>query len=131
MVSIYVKLGNESANVAQSAKRVTQIFQDVRPCGMTPTALRLDHILAPYVKQCEDAHSRNDEPPKKLSLIVITDGMPDENPGPVLGAIGKRMARIDADDGQLGIQFVQVGDDLVSTLESILPPSFLMQYFRS
>jgi uncharacterized protein with von Willebrand factor type A (vWA) domain len=47
-----------------------EIFQDVEPCGSTPTGQRLNKILKPYIQRYE----KNLDSTKPVNIIVITDG---------------------------------------------------------
>ena len=78
---------------------------------MTPTANRLYSILNPYVLQREHHYQHKIAPPKPMNLIVITDGCANSNPAVPLLEIARRLDAIEADPSQLGVQFVQVGND--------------------
>jgi hypothetical protein len=52
-----------------STQAVERLFGDVRPRGSTPTAVRLDEILRPYVGKVEDAKSARSTLPKPLVSI--------------------------------------------------------------
>ena len=96
------------------AKRVTDIFNFVKPRGSTPTGKRIHDILHPYVEKCEAAFKlkqSNENAPKPLNLIVITDGEPSDDVEAALIDIGERLDKIEADSHQVGVQFVQVGDE--------------------
>jgi len=57
-----------------SAQEVSQIFDQVQLEGSTPTEMRLDDLLRPYVEECEDKKAAKAALPKPLILVVITDG---------------------------------------------------------
>lgn len=78
---------------AQSAKSVMDLFASVQPSGATPMAEALNRILRPYIRQLEAYRKQDqDQPhkklwgfgkskqaaPKKLNVLVITDGVPGE-----------------------------------------------------
>ena len=91
------------------------MFKKYQPYGWTPTGERLRHILNPYVKTCEDLHEKGLELPRGMNVIVLTDGLPtdeeENNKVPtVLGVIGERLKRINAERDQLGVMFCQVGN---------------------
>ncbi|KAL8687068.1 MAG: hypothetical protein Q9218_006654 [Villophora microphyllina] len=89
-----------------SKETVQQIFNSVRPRGGTPTGLRLDSILRPYLRECE---ARGPENVKPINIIVITDGVPtDDVESPIISA-ARKLDRMDAPAWQVGIQFFQVG----------------------
>ena len=83
--------------------------------GSTPTAESLHEIIAPYVKECLNAWSRNKENPafpKPVNIILITDGAANNNVLLIqyLNNWARALDRIDAPPDQLGIQFFQVGN---------------------
>ncbi|KAK2742622.1 hypothetical protein FQN55_007741 [Onygenales sp. PD_40] len=96
---------------------VEEIFQTVRPTSTTPTGERLQSILEPYVRRVEqmvDANGRpnpNAEQVKPLNVVVITDGVPTDDVETVLVLYAKRLDKCNAIPWQLGIQFLQVGND--------------------
>ena len=52
---------------------------------------------------------------KDMNIIVITDGEPTDGPEDVLEAVAKRLDQLDARPWQLGVQFLQVGNDAAAT----------------
>jgi len=97
----------------RSVDEVARLFRRVEPRGSTPTAAALARILTPYMDllEREKAAGRKVKP---LNLIVLTDGSPDPrggDPTPVIVDIGKRLDAGKFPPFQLGIQFLQVGDD--------------------
>ncbi|KYK55213.1 hypothetical protein DCS_07175 [Drechmeria coniospora] len=101
---------------------VDDLFRAVRPCGPTPTRSRIEHILEPYFDILARAEDVQDVKP--LNLIVITDGMPGPArssgnphlPEPAIVGYARRLDELGAPDYQVGIQFIQVGDDPLATL---------------
>jgi hypothetical protein len=99
-----------------SADAVNRLFETVRPRGATPTGTRLQQILKPYLTRFEaqmkdnggDAEATGMKP---VNLIVITDGVPTDDPESVLLSFAKRLDKVDAPPYQLGIQFFQVGSE--------------------
>ncbi|KAF2469776.1 uncharacterized protein BDR25DRAFT_325952 [Lindgomyces ingoldianus] len=88
---------------------VVEIFQNVRPSGSTPTGQRLYQILRPYLNEYEKA--RENEKPKPLNIIVITDGEPsDDVESPIIEA-AEELDQWKAPAWQVGIQFFQVGKE--------------------
>jgi uncharacterized protein YegL len=88
-----------------TAGTVIEIFQDVKPCGSTPTGQRLNKILKPYIQRYE----KNPDSTKPVNIIVITDGEPsDDVESPIIQA-AKKLDKLDAPTWQVGIQFFQVG----------------------
>ncbi|KAL9008797.1 MAG: hypothetical protein Q9173_006115 [Seirophora scorigena] len=89
-------------------ERVQQIFNAVRPRGGTPTGCRLDSILRPYLRECEQKGPENCKP---INIIVVTDGVPtDDVESPIIAA-AKKLDKLDAPAWQVGIQFFQIGDE--------------------
>ncbi|KAL8969009.1 MAG: hypothetical protein Q9197_004567 [Variospora fuerteventurae] len=89
-------------------ERVQQIFSSVRPRGGTPTGCRLDSILRPYLRACEQKGPENCKP---INIIVVTDGVPtDDVESPIIAA-AKKLDKLDAPAWQVGIQFFQIGDE--------------------
>ena len=48
---------------------------------------------------------------KPLNIIVITDGVPTDDPESVIVSVAKKLDRYDAPPWQVGIQFFQVGNE--------------------
>jgi hypothetical protein len=96
-----------------STDAVETLFESVRPGGGTPTGTRLQAILGPYVTRFEsfgDADAAA-EAMKPMNLIVITDGVPTDDPESVLVGIARRLDRANAPPYQVGVQFFQVGEE--------------------
>ena len=91
-----------------SAEKVMSLFDNLEPEGSTPTADTLHIELNEYIHEYKiNRHI------KGLNLIIITDGEP--SPGQDVEGVVVKYARIlaelDAPPLQVGIQFVQVGDE--------------------
>ena len=105
--------------------RAICIFVAHASTGQTPTGARLRQVLDTYVPRIEDPALQH----KPISILVITDGVPSKFLDRV-GEIERQPTSIPADDPrsvivefarrldvknvplrQLGIQFVQIGDD--------------------
>lgn len=89
---------------------VDRVFNSVQPYGHTPTGTRLQAILDPYLARLEDAVKRKAEL-KPLNIIVITDGVPSDDPEAVIIKAAKKLDRLDVPAWQVGIQFFQVGNE--------------------
>ena len=89
---------------------VQRIFDTVRPGGGTPTGTKLNAILKPYLRECE-AKKSNLDAVKPLNIIVITDGVPTDDPESVILSCAKKLEKLDAPGWQVGIQFFQVGEE--------------------
>lgn len=90
----------------KSSNEISEVFTTTRPWGPTPTGTALNNILRPYLRDCE--HKGPDRV-KPLNIIVITDGVPTDDPESVIIQAAKRLEKIDASPYQVGIQFFQVG----------------------
>lgn len=114
----------EARNIT-SAAAVRKVFGQVRPRGATPTAERLDQLLKPYLLKLEKAHIDWDGTPKdrktnkvikRVNYIVITDGEATDQPrDPIVHAGLRLKALTHLCMIQLGIQFVQIGNDAKAT----------------
>ncbi|KIN04301.1 hypothetical protein OIDMADRAFT_159700 [Oidiodendron maius Zn] len=92
------------------AETVTQIFERVRPQGGTPTGVRVQNILKPYMAKLKSELSEGRDF-KPLNLIVLTDGVPSDDVESVLLAVAKKLDKLDAPPYQVGVQFFQVGNE--------------------
>lgn len=92
------------------ASDVQRVFDTVRPSGGTPTGTRLNAILKPYLRECE-AKKSNFDNLKPLNIIVITDGVPTDDPESVIVSVAKKLDKLEAPPWQVGIQFFQVGEE--------------------
>ncbi|KAH9993314.1 hypothetical protein BJV74DRAFT_771130 [Russula compacta] len=86
---------------------VQDFFNGIVPEGQTPTGRRLREILDIYVPKIEDPALHH----KPISILVITDGVPTDDPKPVIVDFARRLDVKNIPLRQLGIQFVQIGDD--------------------
>lgn len=91
---------------------IYKLLNEVIPGGTTPTDECLSRIITPYL-----AAHKNDRNLKPLSIIVPTDGAPDDKNAltTLICRTAETLAERDA-VGQIGIQFLQIGTDLKSTL---------------
>ncbi|KAI0278683.1 hypothetical protein BGY98DRAFT_916683 [Russula aff. rugulosa BPL654] len=86
---------------------VFNFFNDIVPEGQTPTGNKLRQILDIYVPRIENPSLRH----KPISILVITDGVPTDDPRSVIVEYARRLDVRNVPLRQLGIQFVQIGDD--------------------
>lgn len=93
----------------RSAAAVQAVFDNVDPMGATPTGTRLNAIMKPYLRTCE---SKGPEAVKPLNIIVVTDGMPTDDPESVIIAAARKLDQLEAPAWQVGIQFFQVGNEI-------------------
>lgn len=98
------------------AAAIDHIFTTVRPGGMTPTGTRLNHILKAYLRHYEDGIRRAGGDPdatdvKPINVIMITDGVPSDDPESVLLSVAQKLDKLEAPPHQIGVQFFQVGNE--------------------
>ncbi|BGP32282.1 hypothetical protein JCM10296v2_004063 [Rhodotorula toruloides] len=93
-------------------KVVARAFREIEPFGSTPTGVVMDEILRNYVERVEDARQTK-ERVKPLLLLVLTDGRADDTDlvRDVIVEMAQRLDEVRAPPYQLGIQFIQIGDD--------------------
>jgi len=97
----------------RSAQAVRDVFRRVEPRRSTPTAKALRAVLEPYMAKLEASKTSGGPKPKPLNLICLTDGAPDreQDPEPVIVDIAKRLDAGRFPLFQVGLQFIQIGDD--------------------
>jgi len=124
-------------SIRKNVKHVGQVqglFQDVRPSDATYIGERLDKLTRHYLEKLEASeekrrrkssgfkklfggghssekskHSKHHVKP--VHYIVITDGQPSDDPGEVIKKVAMKLDEKDYPASQLGIQFLQIGDD--------------------
>ncbi|KAK6908495.1 hypothetical protein I204_06475 [Kwoniella mangroviensis CBS 8886] len=99
-----------------TGNQVMQLFEAVKPSGATPTGQRLENILREYMISLERGNRTSgmfSRSPgvKPMNLIIITDGAPTDDPESVIITFAKRLDKGEFPLSQVGIQFLQVGDD--------------------
>jgi hypothetical protein len=119
---------------------VRQLFRHVQPRGLTPIANKLDVLVGDYVEKLERAARRKHQGDslalkgiKPVNFIVITDGAPSklsvciwynrrrqlcilaDEPEDSIVSLARRLDRGNFPLAQVGIQFVQIGDDKEAT----------------
>ncbi|KAK0638837.1 hypothetical protein B0T16DRAFT_431911 [Cercophora newfieldiana] len=99
----------------RSAEEVETLFNQVRPGGGTPTGTCINQIMKPYLHAYEQAITAKGDPDnsgvKPVNMIVITDGIPTDDPESVIVSIAKRLDKANAPPCQVGIQFFQVSNE--------------------
>ncbi|TYJ57809.1 hypothetical protein B9479_001419 [Cryptococcus floricola] len=102
---------------------VEELFEGLKPRGVTPTGMRLEAILRDYMTRLERAStlspsigSSSEEHVKPLNVVVVTDGAPTDDPESVIVAVARRLDRGEYPLSQVGIQFLQIGDDVGATM---------------
>jgi len=86
---------------------VRNFFDGIAPEGQTPIGARLKQVLDIYIPKIEDPTLNH----KPISILVITDGVPTDDPRSVIIEFARRLDAKNVPLRQLGIQFVQIGDD--------------------
>ncbi|KAG8763520.1 hypothetical protein FRC12_008520 [Ceratobasidium sp. 428] len=134
-IEVYFLNAEQKGRTVKNEDDVKELFDSVRPASGTPTGERLEQILASYILRLEDAKANGvkakaglgdekmkaglgdakarleDEKIKPLNVIVITDGEPSDDPESVIIAAARRLDAGRFPLAQVGIQFIQVGDD--------------------
>jgi len=108
-----------------STASVRDLFDRVQPAGVTPTGACLDRILREYLDKYADAKAAYtpsttgpgphptmyDSLPKPLNILVLTDGEPTDDPEGAIVHAARRLEELNAPLHQVGIQFVQIGNE--------------------
>ncbi|KAF9235581.1 hypothetical protein BU15DRAFT_51245 [Melanogaster broomeanus] len=112
----------KQAKGMKDAAKVNRLFTRVQPQGLTPIAQKLDLLVGDYIDKLERASSkkrRGDPLPlqriKPINFIIITDGAPTDEPLDSIVALARRLDRGNYPIAQVGLQFVQIGDDQSAT----------------
>ncbi|KAF9245396.1 hypothetical protein BU15DRAFT_85689 [Melanogaster broomeanus] len=112
----------EHASGMKDAADVDRLFQHVKPQGLTAMAYKLDLLVGDYIDKLERASqkkNRGDPLPfqqiKPVNFIIITDGAPTDEPLDSIVALARRLDRGNYPIAQVGLQFVQIGDDQTAT----------------
>ncbi|KAG6373860.1 hypothetical protein JVT61DRAFT_6012 [Boletus reticuloceps] len=103
-------------------KGVRHLFRHVQPEGPTPIANKLDILVGDYVDKLERAGRRKHKGDalalrqiKPVNFIVITDGVPTDEPMDSIVSLARRLDHEHVPLAQVGIQFVQIGNDKEAT----------------
>ncbi|KAF9226915.1 hypothetical protein BS17DRAFT_776332 [Gyrodon lividus] len=106
----------------KDSEGVRQLFKRVKPQGWTPIGYKLDLLVGDYIGKLEKASRRQNKGDplalkqiKPINFIVITDGAPTDEPLDSIVALARRLDRGNYPLGQVGLQFVQIGDDKKAT----------------
>ncbi|KAF7302254.1 hypothetical protein MIND_00792400 [Mycena indigotica] len=124
-IDIYFLNNRREALNIKSSIEVQQLFSSVKPTGSTPIGERLDQLIKPRLCELEDAVISRDGTPrdrttreeiKRVNFIVITDGAASDEPRQTIIDAAIRLQAIrNLCLVQLGIQFVQIGNDPTAT----------------
>ncbi|EJD53671.1 hypothetical protein AURDEDRAFT_110460, partial [Auricularia subglabra TFB-10046 SS5] len=105
--------------LVKCATDVRKAFQTVTPQirSASPVGEKLEQLLLEYMASLEasKAQGSGGEPPKPVNYIVLTDGAPSDDPESVIVATARRLDSQHFPLGQIGIQFVQIGNDPEAT----------------
>ncbi|KAF9651713.1 hypothetical protein BDM02DRAFT_3184229 [Thelephora ganbajun] len=102
-------LNNNQRKIVKSVEEVERLFEGVQPRCSTPLGRRLGDICNGYLRSLKSAKRK----PKRCLIVAITDGVPTDEQQ-VYAAIkntANELDRLGAPLTQLGIQFVQIGND--------------------
>ncbi|KAH8834204.1 hypothetical protein DL96DRAFT_485483 [Flagelloscypha sp. PMI_526] len=118
----------------RTKSEVKGVFKAVSPNGGTPMGVRVRHVLYNYIinglarypeyerieddeekRRWEREHGKLLHKLKPLNLIVVTDGVPKTRPEVVIRQFAQLLDDGDWPLTQVGIQFVQIGDDKAAT----------------
>ncbi|RDX53805.1 hypothetical protein OH76DRAFT_1152031 [Lentinus brumalis] len=104
---------NSKLNITgcKSPQDVMDMFDTVQPQGPTPIGKRLNVLVNGYLDGLDKAKRSNRQLPKPVNMLVLTDGTPTDDPQSVIEYVAKRLDNGNYDLTQLGIQFVQIGND--------------------
>lgn len=111
-VDVHFLNSEKSIEGCREAGAVKQLFDSIVPEGTTPTGTKLEMLLLQYMDDIEAfKKTRQGVEPPKRNYVVITDGAASDDPESVIVATAQRLDRGNFPLSQVGIQFVQVGDD--------------------
>ncbi|KAI0638472.1 hypothetical protein C8Q77DRAFT_1091308 [Trametes polyzona] len=109
------KTGANMTNAAQ----VRRMFDSVVPRGATPIGERLEELLLYYLNELDDAKKSGGvtatKAIKPVNYIILTDGVPTDDPASVIAAAARRLDEGRYPLSQVGIQFVQIGSHRAAT----------------
>ncbi|KAH7105634.1 hypothetical protein BKA62DRAFT_690376 [Auriculariales sp. MPI-PUGE-AT-0066] len=108
-------LNDEHTAVVRSSADIARVFRRVLPAGASsPVGEKIEEILLGYMAELEGASTRASgagDKVKPLNLLVVTDGVPTDDPESVIVSIARRLDAGHFPLSQVGLQFVQLGDD--------------------
>jgi len=110
-VDVFFLNSTKYALETRSGAEVRNLFDSVVPEGQTPTGEKLQEILDRYIPFLEDGRAH-----KPITIVIITDGVPTDDPKQVIVDAARRLDRNRVPVNQLGIQFAQIGDDPEATV---------------
>ncbi|KAF8628289.1 hypothetical protein AX17_005993 [Amanita inopinata Kibby_2008] len=97
----------------QGSETLSSLFKNIRPFGGTRTGRALQKVFDEHLARLDRAVSRPEEYKKipPLDIIVLTDGMPTDDPPTVIENAVKRLKASRYHPNTMGVQFVQIGDE--------------------
>lgn len=100
----------------KSRAQISDLFDSFEPAGETWIGHRLSQIAAPYVDLLRKWRAGNPKP-KPRNYIVITDGRAYDEAAltSFIETVAREIASRELPNGQIGFQFVQVGDSIKAT----------------
>ncbi|MDJ0618453.1 MAG: VWA domain-containing protein [Calothrix sp. MO_192.B10] len=104
-ITVYVFSGRFKRYENVTSAKVSQIFMENDPSGTTDLAAVLQHATDNYFKR----KAANQTKPNGETILVITDGEPDDRKG-VMKVIIETSRKMDRDE-EFAISFIQVGND--------------------
>lgn len=106
-VDVYFLNNQEVGHNFKTADAVQRLFDSVDPEGETPIGEKLQFLFNKYLPLVENKHSTH----RPVTIVVITDGEPTDDPKEVIVNAARRLDRKQARPECFGIQFAQIGDD--------------------
>ncbi|KIY52613.1 hypothetical protein FISHEDRAFT_69682 [Fistulina hepatica ATCC 64428] len=90
---------------------VNQLFERIGPEGLTPIGRKLDELITTYIEKVGQKPSPLLTKP--VNFLIITDGLPTGllDPVTVIQEATKKFDELKWPKSQVGIQFVQIGND--------------------
>ncbi|KAF8640841.1 hypothetical protein AX17_000489 [Amanita inopinata Kibby_2008] len=106
-VDVYFLNNSRCGINLRNGTAVRELFDSVVPQGETPTGARLQDLFNKYLPLIEQPDSTH----RPITLIVITDGEPTDDPKQVIVNAARHLDQQNIPFGRFGIQFAQIGDD--------------------
>ncbi|KAG6864816.1 hypothetical protein C0991_007002 [Blastosporella zonata] len=105
-------LNSDETMTTSDPKAVKALFNSVQPKNLTPLGGRMTKLLNAYMERL-----KSDPETRKVNFIVITDGAATDNPMTynIIVETARTLDEMKSSPNQIGIQFVQVGDDRNAT----------------
>ncbi|KAI0677261.1 hypothetical protein C8Q78DRAFT_960178 [Trametes maxima] len=102
-----------------SAAQVERLFDSVYPKGATPIGERLEELMLYYLNELDAAKETGGQALvktiKPVNYIILTDGVPTDDPASVIATAARRLDEGRYPLSQVGIQFVQIGSHRAAT----------------